>query len=153
MTPNLPPPPKDALKRVLEYFTTLQGWLSVVPTFVTLLDAGKGWLPIAPILKPWVYILIVFLTSFAVWMEVSKAAGALLDDDQKRRMRRRAVAHMCTAVALIGGYWIFGEVLTQSVPADAALRTLALFTLAVILAGVFAEVSRTFALLALATDA
>jgi hypothetical protein len=150
--PATPPLPESVLQRLLEYFTTAKGWLSVVPTLITLLDAAKGWLPISAVLKPWVYVLIVLLTFFAVWMEVSKTAGVTLNDDQKKHMRRKAAVHMVVGVVLIGGYWIFGSVLEAFTPQQVVSRTLSLFALACILGLVFAEISRAFAILALATD-
>lgn len=134
------------------YFGTLQGWVSVVPTVATLFDSAKGWLPIAAVIKPWVYVLIILLTLFNIWLEVSQFVEIGKDSVRTKGMRKRATFHMAAAVALIALYWIMGEIINAFTPEDIVLRTLELFALAVLLALVFAEVSRAFAILALTTE-
>jgi hypothetical protein len=139
-------------ERFCEYFKTFSGWLSAVPTVVTLLDAAKGWLPISTAIKPWAYILIVLSTFFSIWWEVGKPRGTPLRAKERTDMRRTAFYHMAGAVLLIGAYWILGETLASFIPTRAVYRTGLLFVLALFLGLVFSELSRAFAILALASN-
>jgi lysylphosphatidylglycerol synthetase-like protein (DUF2156 family) len=148
--------PTDAeqttLQRVADYFSTLKGIASAAPTLLTLADAAEGWLPISTILKPWVYVLIVLMTLFAVWTELSRFAGSVPTKTMEESMRRRAALHFFIGLALLGAYWIAGNVLNDSMPQQTLARTAVLYGLALLIGGVFAEISRAFSILALATN-
>ena len=139
-------------ERLCEYFKTFSGWLSTVPTLVTLLDAAKGWLPISTAIKPWAYILIVLSTFFSIWWEVGKPRGTRLSAKERTDMRHNAFCHMASAVLLIGTYWILGETFEAFIPTQAVYRTGLLFILTLFLGLVFAELSRAFAILALSSN-
>lgn len=135
--------------RFLEYFKTVQGWASVLPSIIALIDSAEGLLPIATVLKPWVYLLIVVLTAFAVWMELSKWKDAETNLESRASMRKHATWHILISVLLIAVYWISGEAVNAFTPASIVARTAELFGLALLIGMVFAEISRAFALLAL----
>ena len=135
--------------RFLEYFKTFQGWASVLPSLIALFDLHTGLLPIATVLKPWVYVLIVLLTAFAVWMELSKWKDAETNLESRASMRKHATWHILISVLLLAVYWIAGEVVNAFTAASIVARTAELFGLALLIGMVFAEISRAFALLAL----
>jgi hypothetical protein len=134
-----------------KYFSTFSGWLSAIPTMVTVLDAAEGWLPISSAIKPWAYILVVLSTMFSIWWEVGKPRKTPLSAKDQTDMRHHALYHMVGAVALIGGYWILAEAFGTFTPVQAVYRTGLLFILALLLGLIFAELSRAFAILALSS--
>jgi hypothetical protein len=139
-------------QRLFDYFSTLKGIVSTAPTLLTLADAAEGWLPISTILKPWVYILIVLMTLFAVWTEVSKFAGSVPTAVEHGLMQKKASLHFIAGLGLLGAYWVAGNVLNDSMPQETLVRTAELYGLGLLIGGVFAEISRAFVILALATN-
>ena len=139
----------STLDLVKKYFTTIQGWLSVVPSIAALFDLAKGWMPIASAIKPWVYLVIVLLTAFSVWLEVSRFVEIQADPSHKTQMRKRAIIHMLTGVALIGAYWVAAEYFNAFMPEQIVYRTAILFLLTLLVGSIFAEVTRAFCMLAL----
>jgi uncharacterized membrane protein len=147
---NMADDTKSTAQATKEYFSTIQGYLSILPTIASLVDAAAGWLPISTALKPWVYIITVVLTGFVIWIEVGRTSGVNLSEDEKNRMRRRAWLHLALAVVLLGAYWVLGTVLGAFLPGQLAIQTALLFVLAILIGGAIAEVSHSFAILALA---
>lgn len=138
---------------IKRFLKSVHGILSFVPPGLTLFDSITGRLPVSTAIKPWVYILIVLLSSFGIWWEVSKTEVASINAVQKRRMRRSSLWHVIFTVMLIFCYWILGEVLSAWLPISVFFRTVMLCVLAGTLALACLEFTRTFTILALTTMA
>ncbi len=140
---------KNSLQAFLEYFKTVQGWLSVVPGIVSIVDYFFNFLPISSALKPWVYGLIILLVLFDTWYEVALYVDITRSKSEYERMNRRALWRIFIAILCILIYWVGAQYLQESVPESALLRSLALFFIAFVAALVFGEATRAFVILAL----
>lgn len=140
-------PPQQGKRSISELFKTVWGWVGAVPAILEALDAWLGFLPIAPALKPEVYIFSTVGVAFGLGSQVARYFGISTSSEAFAKMLARSRNSILTAAAFGVIYYLLKETSQSWIPENLFGRTLILALMILLVSCVFTFVTITFTIL------